>query len=120
MLVEVTDDLPFKSAREQSQSFLTLASILISIFRNLHNFLPFSTEISPSGHGFFLLLSFLQFSLHFLCDDLLLSPLDVVGDVDEDAASLALHLDDDLGQSSLTNLLKGGQHTRAEHDLEGN
>merc|ERR1712042_155136 len=30
---------------------------------------------------------------------------------------LALHLDDDLRQSTFTDLLKGGQHTGAEHDL---
>merc|ERR1719447_2207878 len=47
----------------------------------------------------------------------LLLALDVIGDVDEDAASLALHLDDDLGQSALSDLLKLGQHTSAEHDL---
>lgn len=61
---------------------------------------------------------FFSFPLNFLYDDLLLSPLDVVGDVDEDAASLALHLDDDLGQGTLTNLLQLGQHTGAEHDLQ--
>ena len=52
-------------------------------------------------------------------DTLLLGDLALVGDVDKDSASLALHLDDDLGQSSLTNLLEGGQHTSAEHDLKG-
>merc|ERR1719447_1452014 len=58
----------------------------------------------------------LDVPLDALEGDLLLS-LDVVGDVDEDAAGLALHLDDDLGQSTFTDLLEGGQHTRAEHDL---
>merc|ERR1719295_2501163 len=47
----------------------------------------------------------------------LLLSLDVVGDVDENASGLALHLDDDLGQRSLTNLFELGQHTGAEHDL---
>ena len=51
-------------------------------------------------------------------DNLLLLSLDVVGDVDEDASGLALHLDDDLGQRSFTDLLELGQHTSAEHDLE--
>merc|ERR1712198_757420 len=50
-------------------------------------------------------------------DALLLCDLALVGDVDEDAASLALHLDDDLGQSAFTDLLQLGQHARAEHDL---
>merc|ERR1712042_58272 len=43
--------------------------------------------------------------------------LALVGDVDKDAASLALHLHKDLGESALTDLLEGGQHTGAEHDL---
>ena len=51
-------------------------------------------------------------------DTLLLGDLALVGDVDEDAASLALHLHEDLGESALTDLLEGGQHTGAEHDLE--
>merc|ERR1719427_2229852 len=50
-------------------------------------------------------------------DALLLGDLALVGDVDEDAASLALHLHKDLGKSSLADLLEGGQHTGAEHDL---
>merc|ERR1712198_186041 len=50
-------------------------------------------------------------------DALLLGDLALVGDVDEDAASLGLHLDDDLGQSAFTDLLQLGQHARAEHDL---
>merc|ERR1719295_2143716 len=58
----------------------------------------------------------LDVPLDDLKGDLLLS-LDVIGDVDEDAASLALHLHDDLGQSAFTDLLKGGQHAGAEHDL---
>ena len=37
--------------------------------------------------------------------------------MDENASGLALHLDDDLGESSLTDLLELGQHTGAEHDL---
>ena len=52
------------------------------------------------------------------CLDLLLLSLDVIGDVDKDASGLALHLDDDLGQSTLTDLLELGQHTGAEHDLK--
>ena len=51
------------------------------------------------------------------CLDLLLLSLDVIGDVDKDASGLALHLDDDLGQSTLTDLLEFGQTTSAEHDL---
>merc|ERR1719295_2044014 len=43
--------------------------------------------------------------------------LDGVSRGDEDAACLALHLDDDLGQRSFTDLLELGQHTSAEHDL---
>merc|ERR1719391_960587 len=50
-------------------------------------------------------------------DALLLGNLALVGDVDENAASLALHLDEDLGESTLTDLLESGQHTGAEHDL---
>merc|ERR1712168_894867 len=50
-------------------------------------------------------------------DTLFLGNLALISDVDEHAASLALHLHKDLGQSSLTNLLKGRQHTGAEHDL---
>jgi len=50
-------------------------------------------------------------------DALLFGDLALVGDVDEDASGLALHLDDDLGESSLTDLLELGQHTGAEHDL---
>merc|ERR1719300_1409422 len=50
-------------------------------------------------------------------DALLLGDLALVGDVDENAASLALHLDEDLGESTLTDLLESGQHTGAEHDL---
>merc|ERR1711962_1546979 len=52
-------------------------------------------------------------------DTLLLGDLALVGDVDENAASLALHLHEDLGESALTDLLQGGQHTGAEHDLGG-
>merc|ERR1719244_1245914 len=37
--------------------------------------------------------------------------------MDKHTTSLALHLHEDLGQSSLTDLLEGGQHTGAEHDL---
>ena len=66
---------------------------------------------------FFLLLPFLVCPFLSCYLDLLLLSLDVIGDVDEDAASLALHLHDDLGQSTFTDLLEGGQHTRAEHDL---
>merc|ERR1719462_241857 len=50
-------------------------------------------------------------------DALLLGDLALVGDVDKDASGLALHLNEDLGESSLTDLLKSGQHTGAEHDL---
>ena len=51
-------------------------------------------------------------------DTLLLGDLALVGDVDKDAAGLALHLHEDLGESSLTDLLEGRQHTGAEHDLK--
>merc|ERR1712168_1042284 len=50
-------------------------------------------------------------------DALLLGDLALISDVDEHTTSLALHLHEDLGQSPFTNLLKGGQHTGAEHDL---
>merc|ERR1712168_1752868 len=50
-------------------------------------------------------------------DTLLLGNLALVSDMDEHAASLALHLHEDLGQSPFTNLLQGGQHTGTEHDL---
>merc|ERR1719347_1089834 len=52
-------------------------------------------------------------------DALLLGDLALVGHVDEDAASLALHLNEDLGESALTDLFQLGQHTGAEHDLGG-
>merc|ERR1719347_356532 len=52
-------------------------------------------------------------------DALLLGDLALVGHVDEDAASLALHLNEDLGESALTDLLESRQHTGAEHDLGG-
>merc|ERR1719428_1289820 len=52
-------------------------------------------------------------------DALLFGNLALVGDVDEDAASLALHLHEDLGESALTDLLESRQHTGAEHDLGG-
>merc|ERR1711970_1189681 len=50
-------------------------------------------------------------------DALLLGNLALVSDMDKHTTSLALHLHEDLGQSSLTDLLEGGQHTGAEHDL---
>merc|ERR1719334_2266428 len=58
----------------------------------------------------------LDVSLDDFEGNLLLS-LDVIGNVDKDASGLALHLDDDLGQRSFTDLLELGQHTSAEHDL---
>merc|ERR1719289_213563 len=47
----------------------------------------------------------------------LLSSLDVVGDVDEASADVRLHLDNDLGQSAFTDLLKHRQLPGTEHDL---
>ena len=48
---------------------------------------------------------------------LLLSPFDIVMNVNEDTTSLTLHLDEDLGQGTFTDLLQLGQHASAEHDL---
>merc|ERR1719193_200291 len=50
-------------------------------------------------------------------DTLLLGDLALVRDMDKDATSLALHLDDNRGESTLADLFKFGQHTGAEHDL---
>ena len=53
-------------------------------------------------------------------DALLLGDLVLVSDMHQNASGLTLHLDNDLGESSLTNLLQFRQHARTEHDLGGN
>jgi len=50
-------------------------------------------------------------------DALLLGGLGLEGDGDQAASDMSLHLVDDDGKSALTDLLKLGQTTSAEHDL---
>ena len=112
------------------KKFAQVASLrFIDTFISMCHFLSFALRLKirrnrllletvpQDRQKFFLLLPFLVCPLLSFYLDLLLLSLDVIGDVDEDAASLALHLHDDLGQSTFTDLLEGGQHTRAEHDL---
>ena len=51
-------------------------------------------------------------------DALLLGGLGLEGDGDQAASDMSLHLVDDDGKSALTDLLKLGQTTSAEHDLD--
>ena len=48
---------------------------------------------------------------------LLLGDFALKGHLDEESASVTLHLDHDLGQSIFTNVFKFGQFTSAEHHL---